>query len=68
MDEQFHPTLYWACDELYMFGLKLNHVIKRDPYYPKNVPGGGGSGAGVGVGVGVVSLRFWCPRFNTGIS
>ena len=29
MDKYFNPTLYWACDYLYMLGLKLNHVSKR---------------------------------------
>ena len=29
MDKQFHPTLYQACNYLYMLGLKLNHVSKR---------------------------------------
>ena len=31
MDKYFHPTLYWACDYLYMLGLELNHVSKRSP-------------------------------------
>ena len=33
MDKQFHPTLYWACDCKYMLGFKLNHVIKREPWW-----------------------------------
>ena len=32
MDELFHPTLFWACNYLYMLGLKLNHVSKRGPW------------------------------------
>ena len=31
MDKWFHPTLYWACDYLYMLRLKLIHVSKRGP-------------------------------------
>ena len=31
MDNQFHPTLYQACDGLSMLGSKLNHVSKRGP-------------------------------------
>ena len=33
MDEQFHSTLYWACNKLSMLGLKLNHVSKRGYCY-----------------------------------
>ena len=29
MNMEFHPTLYWACDYLYMLGLKLKYVSKR---------------------------------------
>ena len=28
LDEQFHPTLYYACDYLSMLRIKLTHVIK----------------------------------------
>ena len=28
MDKQFHLTLYQACNDLSMLGLKLNHVSK----------------------------------------
>ena len=29
MDKYFHLTLHWACDYLFMMGLKLIHVGKR---------------------------------------
>ena len=32
LDEQFCPTLYWACDYLSMLGLKLSHVCKQGPW------------------------------------
>ena len=32
MDKQFHPTLYWACEYLYILGLKSNHVSKGAPH------------------------------------
>ena len=31
MDKLFHLTIYWACDYLYMLGLKLIHVNIRGP-------------------------------------
>ena len=31
MDEQFHPTIYRACDCLFILGLKLFYVIKMAP-------------------------------------
>ena len=30
-DNSFHLTLYKACDHLFMVGIKLIHVSKRDP-------------------------------------
>ena len=32
LDEQFHLALYWACDYLYMLGLKLIHVSQQGPW------------------------------------
>ena len=31
MDKQFHPTLYWVCDYIFMMGLQLIHLSKRAP-------------------------------------
>ena len=30
MDKYFHPTFNWTCDYLFMLGLNLNHVSKKE--------------------------------------
>ena len=32
MNRYFHPTLYWACNYLYMLGLKLKSMLVKDNY------------------------------------